>query len=193
MRKSIAFLIALALIFLPIQNSICETPPPPPPRNSTIVACVVAVMVVAVGAVMVVGIKKLCDRLPPLPPPEPPEPPDPTNNVPTNLPPMIRTNLPPRYSLSCLVVPTPSRGPVIFQSSSDFREWQDTWRVEMTVRMSSVEAKIYDSQGQEVMSQTVPLAYGEDGQYYVLLDFTSLPRSQSPPSQQFWRLLSLAE
>ena len=189
MRKSIAFLIALALIFLPIQNSICETPPPPPPQNSTIVACVVAVMVVAVGAVMVVGIKKLCDRLPPLPPPEPP----PTNNIPTNLPPSLRTNLPLHRPILSLVVPTPSRGPTLFQSSSDLQGWEDTWRVETTVRMNSVEARLYDAQGDEVMTQTAPLVYGEDGQYYVLLDFTSLPHPQSPPSQQFWRLLSLAE
>lgn len=72
MKTPIAFLLCACLILIPFRSSAPESPPPngKPPL---VLACVVLV----VGAVVVWGLWKICQNIPPPNPPPPPPPPPP--------------------------------------------------------------------------------------------------------------------
>jgi hypothetical protein len=83
----IAVLLAVALLF--INSNPIKAAPKPDGKVWEYLIC--AALVVGVGAVVVVGLKKICSKLPTPPPTDPPPPPPPTNPPPilnpTNAPP----------------------------------------------------------------------------------------------------------
>lgn len=172
MKKIITLSLSAAMLFLPLQVTAQEVPPDKAQHNgSVIVGVVLGVMVVAVGTVIIAGVKKMCKNLPKLP-----------NNTKTNTPPYI-TNY--HAKLDDDFVGTNQPQAIMFQESPDTLKWQEALTVTFDDAMNATVSRAGQVLSTNVQCYLVPGSNGEATLYYDLREFSLTDKPVA-----FFRLLS---
>lgn len=172
MKKLITIVLAATMLILPTQATAQEVPPDKAQHNgSVIVGVVLGVMVVAVGTVIIAGVKKMCKNLPKLP-----------ANTKTNMPPGI-TNYHARIDDDSAI--TNQSGLVMFQESQDTVMWQEALTVNFDDGMNATVSRAGQVLSTNVQCYVVPGSNGEVTLYYDLREFSLTDKPVA-----FFRLLS---
>lgn len=180
MKTAVTAVLVAAFLFWPV------TPPPraeiraEEPKISTAVECVMALLVLGVGAVAVYQLIKLCRKLPPLPAPDPPPPP--TNSVPTNGLPIL-TNRPGRR----VIVPRASTWgqSVVLQTSAGLGPWTNLCRFDFTLPGDGTLIAVASKDGVPLWTNQAPLSFVTNSDPTAILDFSALELTNGG---QFYRL-----
>lgn len=170
MKTLTTILLAAAMLLLPFQVTAQEVPPDKAQHNGSVfVGVVLGVLVVAVGTVVITGLKKMCKMLPKLP-----------ENTKTNVPPVL-TN-----SQTRLIDGSTNNPQMItFQESQDIQTWNEALTVTFDDGMNATVSRGGQVLSTNVQCYLVPGTNGEAMLYYDLREFSLTDKPVA-----FFRLLS---
>lgn len=186
MKIPVTFILCASLALAPFTASPSDSNPPPDNKQPMFLACVVLI----VGAVVVYGLLKICQKIPtpPAPPPPPPPPPRPpgtnTNHIGKSAWVMPRLQIPDQQ------VDSMSQWTMLvarFESSEDLLHWSPCLYVTNWVSFSNVVCVAVDASGPVATNWLDgPWPTGE-----VICDFGNLAALIPAGERRFYRLVEI--
>lgn len=166
MKVPVSILVALALLAAPLQAP-APTGPTDEPKLS-LLECTMALLVLGVGTVCIIGMVKVCKKLPPLdtnlPPVYPPPPPPKTNSIPTNaIPPKCKSTVYPKAAGYANTVALQVQSPAGWQTAYSFTIVQDGSDLRV----------VASKDGVAVATNSAPIQIA-GGEAVAVLDFSAL-------------------
>lgn len=167
MKTTITSLLVAAFLALPFQAQ-CQSAPPQEEKAGRVVAAVVTVIVVfTVGVIVINGLKKMCQKIPPL--------------TSTNAPPDDLTKLYPTIQNPA----STNRSSIIVQRSQDMAHWENALEVRFDDAMNATALV----GGQVVKTNVASYAVnGKDGETVIYYDLRGIIQDQKP--LEFLRMMS---
>ncbi len=168
MKSLITLLLATTLVLLPTVAKAQSNPPPVEQKSRLVGGVVLGILVIAVGTLIITGLKKMSNKLPPM-------------HAYTNAPPDDITKTYPVIHDSGDTNPVNS---VMFQESKDLQTWTETLTVSFT------ESETLVSQAGNVIATNPPcyIVPGTNGETLVYFDLRGIPIKKKPIA--FFRLMS---
>lgn len=161
MKTILTSVLCAGILLLPVRASAPEDSPPPAPISTKIVgACALAIVVIVVGTIVIIGVKKMCDKIP-----------DPQN---------CRTNrLDEPITGTILFVPTPTTNTtesLTVQTKSHLSdEWQDQYTLQFGRDMS---CRLME--GDTVKAEIQPTLVVTNGEHQFWYDLRANPIPAGP-------------
>jgi len=155
MKTLLTSVLVASIMLLPMKAD--EPQQPPQPAARAVGACVLACLVIAVGTIVVVGLKKMCDKLPQI-------------DGPTNAPPKIHASLPLIRSGDPVITNDLETVELQFQEGTG-APWQEGFTVTFD---RSMNAKVYRN-GALVLEPTMQVGIDSNGTPVVTVDLSMMP------------------